>query len=281
MPTPSSWPSDERAAYGPNPAPDFNALNDITATLAILVLQLLGLSPGTAIPASNNANLTAMNGQVGSTVTALLSSLLGAANGVPRLDASALVQMANLPVGASMAVIPVSGTPSSTTGFNGDWALDTTTGNLWGPKSGGAWPGSAAGQIPGTLSGWTPAMGLLDATAYPGGYQLQSTGTPPFTILTWTAPSSGQHRVSLMGELIVAGGTEAGGQLNLNYTTPGGTAEAIAGVWAGGLVTGVNYPGQTARGLIVEAGSTVTLTQTSLQTGSGVTGTVFAELQGS
>jgi hypothetical protein len=119
----------------------------------------------------------------------------------------------------------------------------------------------------------TPALGLLAATPA-AGFALQN-ATP--TILTWTAPNDGNlHRVIVVGELIVTSG-QTGGAVSLEFTDPGGTARTRT-VWAGGLSSGYN---NVPVGLLqtVEAGTTVSVVQTSAQSGGAAT--TWSELWGS
>lgn len=63
----------------------------------------------------------------------------GTAGGVATLDGSGLVPLAQLPVSSSSLYLAGNGAPSGSLGLNGDYYVDTTVGNLYGPKAGGAW----------------------------------------------------------------------------------------------------------------------------------------------
>ncbi len=76
---------------------------------------------------------------------AVPTTAVGAPNGVAALDSNGLVAIGELPVAATVLIIPgnFSGVvPSTTVGLNGDYALDVSTFKLWGPKALNAWPGS-------------------------------------------------------------------------------------------------------------------------------------------
>ncbi|MGE5612706.1 MAG: hypothetical protein ACM3UO_00325 [Bacillota bacterium] len=79
-------------------------------------------------------------------------------------------------------VILTNGTPSSGTGNNGDYAIDTTTGNTYGPKASGAW-GSATGNVIPTIintnsqSGTTYTLVLSDA-----GQVIETTNSSAVTV---------------------------------------------------------------------------------------------------
>lgn len=52
------------------------------------------------------------------------------------------------------SILTTAGTPASSLGIDGDWALDTGTRRLYGPKASGSWPAFSAIPAP-TASGWT------------------------------------------------------------------------------------------------------------------------------
>ena len=121
--------------------------------------------------------------------------------------------------------------------------------------------------IDGGIGATTAAAGLanlgglgLQATTGAAGFALQN-GTP--NILTWTAPNDGNlHRVVILGNLIVTS-AETGGAIGVtNLTSPSG-ANHSPGLSAGGVgVSLVTY----TQSFFVEAGTTVTLAQTSALT---------------
>lgn len=120
-----------------------------------------------------------------------------------------------------------------------------------------------------------PVMGLLAATPA-AGFPLVN-ATP--TILSWTAPADGQlHRVIVFCNGHVTVGT-TGGAVGINFTGPDGAAIAnsiLAGTQA---ASHLNISGAGNATFFVQAGTTVTLVQTSaMSAGAEV---VWAELWGS
>lgn len=111
------------------------------------------------------------------------------------------------------------------------------------------------------------------ATTGPNGFTLVN-GTP--NILSWTAPNDGQmHRVTVYGTLFCSAAM-TGGMIVLTYTDPNGNVNSTS-VWGGSFGTGPQAP--TAKTILVKAGTTVTLTQsTALTAGAAV---AWAELQAS
>ncbi|HEY1668492.1 MAG TPA: glycosyl hydrolase family 28-related protein [Trebonia sp.] len=114
------------------------------------------------------------------------------------------------------------------------------------------------------------ALRPLAATAAGGYTQVNGTGT----VLTWTAPNDGQlHRVILLADLHVTT-TQVGGAITMNCDFPDGFANAPS-VFAGAASPG-GYGAFVGR--VVEAGATVTITQSSaLTSGAAV---MWAELWG-
>jgi hypothetical protein len=111
----------------------------------------------------------------------------------------------------------------------------------------------------------------LQASTGAAGFALQN-GTP--TILSWTAPNDGQlHRATLIAGQHVTS-AETGGAVNLNTFLPDGTA-VNPSIFPGGGGTG-GTGATTDR--IVQAGSTVSLVQSSALTAGAAT--VWAELWG-
>lgn len=80
-------------------------------------------------------------------------------------------------------------TPSSTTGSEGNFFLDTSTGKVWGPKASGVWPTStggltpgAQGQIPGSNTSAAACTGcigeVISSSIAAGSGVSLTTGTP-------------------------------------------------------------------------------------------------------
>lgn len=92
------------------------------------------------------------------------------------------------------------------------------------------------------------------------------------TLLSLTVPSDSElHSVVLSSQLVVST-TQVGGKVNLNYTI-GGSANVLEAM-PGGYGTGV-HPGAGSAAVLVDPGSTVTVTQTAQSSGTAV---LYAEL---
>jgi hypothetical protein len=133
--------------------------------------------------------------------------------------------------------------------------------------------GTEFGMVPGAVG---PAGGVL-AGSFPNpsfaspplqrqagtvaaGFALQN-ATP--NILTWTAPNDGQiHRFFLIGALEVTS-AQTGGGVGVTFTLPDGSAASPTWV-AGNNAAGITFP--NFRSGLVQAGTTVTLLQSSAQT---------------
>lgn len=110
----------------------------------------------------------------------------------------------------------------------------------------------------------------LKASAY--NFALQD-ATP--TIATWTAPNDGKpHRFEAYTSLNVAT-TLVGGEIDINFTIPNGTATSQA-IYNANQTAGQPWPNDTVS-RIIEPGSTVTITQTAITSGAG---TLWAEIWG-
>jgi hypothetical protein len=103
----------------------------------------------------------------------------GSAGGVALLDSNALVPVAELPISSINLFLIGTGAPSNSLGFNGDYYVDESTGNLYGPKGSGAW-----GSVVATLaleSGATFASltvtGTMAAGAIAANGKVRFTGT--------------------------------------------------------------------------------------------------------
>ncbi|MFF7161712.1 hypothetical protein ACFZBP_10085 [Streptomyces sp. NPDC008086] len=93
------------------------------------------------------------------------------------------------------SILAADGTPASSLGIDGDWALDTGTRRLYGPKASGAWPAFSAISAP-TDFGWTRnGFASLDGTDLylthvADGSAAAHPGTAPWRPLTaWTSRS--------------------------------------------------------------------------------------------
>jgi hypothetical protein len=133
-------------------------------------------------------------------------------------------------------------------------------------------------QSNGTLPAWQPTLALLATTGTTGYTYVNGTGN----ILTWTAPSDGSlHRVMIFGEIHVTT-TQVGGQVNFAVTMPDGTTLTLD-LDAGAHGTGGHAfnlgAGASVYTFLVQAGSTVTLSQNSaLTSGAAI---LWAEIWGS
>jgi hypothetical protein len=139
-----------------------------------------------------------------------------------------------------------------------------------------------AGEVPaatgtGSASSWQLALQLQAATAV-GGFALQD-ATP--TIISWTAPSDGKLHRCMIFTLLSVTLAETGGACQATVTPPSGAQQSFS-IFAAGKAAGV-YHGDGASfgdlwGLLVEAGTTVTLAQSSALTAG--TASVWAEIWG-
>jgi hypothetical protein len=122
-----------------------------------------------------------------------------------------------------------------------------------------------------------PGPGLAKVAATPvAGFALQN-ATPG--ILSWTAPNDGaMHRCEFWTFLNVSV-IEVGGQVQVTVTPPNGVQQTIS-QFAAGKAVGTYHGDGTGFGdlwgLMVEAGTTVTLAQTSALTSGAAT--VWAEI---
>lgn len=123
----------------------------------------------------------------------------------------------------------------------------------------------------GTLQTTVAAMmAKVAATALAGYTYINGTSN----ILVWTAPNDGvMHRMLLIGQIrtITA---QTGGQIQLTFTYPDGSATPNATINAGG--SGVGFHGFTNQTFLVAPGTTVTLAQSTAQTAGS--GTLWAEM---
>jgi hypothetical protein len=185
--------------------------------------------------------------------------------------------------GVTLPVSVANGGTGQTTAAAGYSALSpmTTAGDMEYEVAAGTaarLPVGAAGQVLSVSAGepaWAAGMTLLATTGTAGYALVNGTGN----ILTWTAPNDGNmHRVSMFGNLWTTS-TETGGAISVSITDPGGHSSGNQTIDAGNH--GVNFH-QLSNGywnLLVEAGSTVTISQTSALTGGA--STLWMELWGS
>lgn len=98
-------------------------------------------------------------------------------------------------------------------------------------------------------------------------------GTP--NIITWTAPNDGAiHRFLIIASETVTA-TETGGAVSSTHTAPGGGVQAgVGNIFAGGKAAGTAHQ---LDGATCQAGSTVTVQQTTALTAGGPT-VVWAEI---
>jgi hypothetical protein len=118
--------------------------------------------------------------------------------------------------------------------------------------------------------GPVPALALQAATPAAGYTLVNGTGT----IISWTAPNDGQlHWVIVFGLGHVTS-PQTGGQINISFTAPDGTAKSAA-YDGGGHGTGVFEPnnggGTGYPAILVQAGSAVSVVQqTALTAGASL-----------
>lgn len=129
----------------------------------------------------------------------------------------------------------------------------------------------------GSLPEWSLGM-ILQATTGESGYSLiNGTGT----IISWTAPAdSNIHRVKIPS--VIDASSAVGGAIELSYTLPNGTATTPT-PYSAGQGSGIKYAFSSFAGtdmeLLIEAGSTVSLIQSTALTGGSET--LWAEIWGS
>lgn len=118
------------------------------------------------------------------------------------------------------------------------------------------------------------AAGLAkQADTGPAGFALQN-ATP--VILTWTAPNDGNaHPVIVIASQYVTS-AETGGAVSVSATVPNGNSGSPT-LFSAGHGTGL-FPPSSPIALIVEAGSTVTVQQSSALTAGAAT--VWAQIWG-
>jgi hypothetical protein len=163
------------------------------------------------------------------------------------------------PLGVRFLGATTSGAPATGTWKAGDHVEDRT---------GKIWICTTAGT-PGT---WMSGLGLLATTGLNGYTLVNGTGN----IVSWTAPNDGAlHRILLVVQLAVSS-TETGGQVNVTFTAPNGSAET-ATIFPGNKGAGVAAASYTV--FFIEANTAFTLTQASDLTGGA--SVLWAELWGS
>ena len=135
--------------------------------------------------------------------------------------------------------------------------------------------GTQIGGSGGVISPFGSGLQLQAATPV-AGFALQN-ATP--NILTWTAPADGaNHRAEIIGEVAISSG-ETGGQIQVQFTDPGGTSRTLQLV-NGGLGSGVqvaSFAGNNS--FVVKSGTAVNVNQSSALTGGAAT--AYLEIWGS
>lgn len=125
------------------------------------------------------------------------------------------------------------------------------------------------------FTAFAPGGLTLQASTGIGGFALQN-ATP--TIVTWTAPNDGQmHRAIVVGEMQVSNGPEVGGQVNVNFTDPGGTSHSFQAI-AAAQANGGHSLGIVASYDVAPNTTVAVVQQTPLTGGNSV---VWAEIWGS
>lgn len=117
------------------------------------------------------------------------------------------------------------------------------------------------------------AFNLKAATAA-AGFAKQN-GTP--TLISWPVPADGANHRALIVLAEVVTSNETGGLIQVNWTTPDGTAGNYAAI-AGGKTAGI-YNGSFAGSVIAAPGTLITVAQASALTLGAAT--VWAEIWGS
>lgn len=148
-------------------------------------------------------------------------------------------------------VLAGSGAPSGSVGVNGDYYIDTSTGNLWGPMAGGSWSGTQTAQFNGRV--------LAASTFAPGSpvtYTVTGTSLAAFNatnlLVTFTAPESGSVLLRLSGVSSASAGNSFWGVSTLSAGTSvaagtvlsalsGSTLTQIAEQVVTGLTAGTSY----------------------------------------
>ena len=125
---------------------------------------------------------------------------------------------------AGNTVLNGSGAPSSGTGSNGDFYIDTTANRLYGPKAAGAWPGSYTSLVGPT--GATGAAGVLN-------YEVQNQTSSPTTLTssgqTITANCTGSGTKKVLGGGWSTNDTTAGHQPAVNADLSAGDVGGFVG----------------------------------------------------
>lgn len=95
--------------------------------------------------------------QYGGGSSNIIQSEIGSANGIAPLDSNGLVPLANLPVSLTDITHFGVGVPSNSLGLNGDWYMNVSTLDIYGPKAIGVW-----GSV--TITGATSSAVTTEAT---------------------------------------------------------------------------------------------------------------------
>jgi hypothetical protein len=174
------------------------------------------------------------------------------------------------------------GTPSSGTGVDGDYYLNSSTGDVYGPKASGAWPGSPTANIKGTNgasgvgSKWLSSIGVPSNSAGVDGdfYLNASTGD------YWGPKVSGAWTSSVGNLKGPAGTTGAAGvngkdSASCPVTFAGETSKTIT-VAACGIGTPTKLTCVSNTGVPTTPGGTLTSDPIVIDPGVPFTGTCYA-----
>ena len=115
----------------------------------------------TKVGIDDSSDINSLDYKIAHVVT---NDQLATPNGIATLDNNGLIPISELPVEATTLLLAgnYGGTaPNNDIGLNDDYAIDLSTGQVWGPKSGGNWPGSSVvtfGSSNGSSPGYTQLM---------------------------------------------------------------------------------------------------------------------------
>jgi hypothetical protein len=248
-------------------SPSLTARSSVNSVAATAYLPL-----PTGTPTAGDAPVVTSNGSDQTTwIGTVPSSDIGAANGVAPLNGNTQVGTQYLPLSTLVELLIGTGAPTAADGYDGDYWIDESNGNLWGPKANSAWPGSANGRISASIPGWG-GFQVVASTGANGYAMADSTDA----ILSWTVPGTAgdgnMHEALLFGALYATAAT-TGGNITVSYTLPNGVA-----VTGKPFITGTGLAADTLATppagyllLLVESGSTVSLQQsTALTAGASV-----------
>jgi hypothetical protein len=171
------------------------------------------------------------------------------------------------------------GTVNAGAGFTvsgaGPYTIGTTAIN-WTQFSGAGeiTAGTGLTKTGNVLSLTGPTLALQATTGATGYALVNGTGN----VITWTPPNDGNlHRVLLLSGTRITS-TETGGQVQLTYTDPSGGSVTLT-IFTGGTSAGYAAPNFGQSVAMVQAGTAVTLKQSSALTGGAAV--MWAEIWGS